>query len=557
MKKIIPILFCAVLSACSGFSDEKVSLEVKIPQIGDENYYNDYISPDTPTINAIDMGLSVKWADRNVGAQSPEDYGGYYVWADPCGAMLYFPYDDFPLSCIQGTKHDIATANLPAGWRLPTTAELYELVENCTNSFAEINGVEGCRLTAKNGASIFLPYAGYRYGTKVGFGGTKTGYLWAGNYDGEKTFAFYLWFGQQGDLPSYMNMSYGISVRPVYVNSDENNDDTDVSDVCAKMNDPVFMDYCKKRFDFDADGKISMDEAQKVTKIDISELDIASVKGVEYFTNLEYFTASKSNLVMADLRRNTKLTSVMCSSCKKLVDINLPENIKEIGMDAFCSSSLKSIKIPDSVESIGETAFFNSNLESAIVGSGVKQMDNASIYGVFSKCKNLRNVTLKPGLTTLGRWMFYFCENLEKITIPSSIVNWGDNTFASSGLKKVVIEDGITEIGNEAFRNCRNLEDVYIPEGVTTIGTAAFRGCALERLTIPSSVREIKKSAFLENLNLASVYCKPTVPPIADKYLFSSEIANLSIFVPMESVDAYKTAECWSSFASFIQGYDF
>ena len=182
-----------------------------------ENVYDDYVSPSTPGIKAVDLSLGVKWGDRNVGAKSVSDYGGYYVWADPSGKALKFGYDNFALSDISGTKYDIATMNLGEGWRMPTGDEIQEMLNGCKNIAATIDGVDGVKMIASNGEYIFLPFAGYRYLEYVGFGEGMIGYFWTGDgYDDENLYAPYLWCGTRMDLSDKYNVDYGISVRPVF-----------------------------------------------------------------------------------------------------------------------------------------------------------------------------------------------------------------------------------------------------------------------------------------------------------------------------------------------------
>lgn len=155
---------------------------------------------------AVDLGLSVKWANANLGASSPEDYGGYYQWAgtrDVSDTSINLYWDNCPYhpcwSASSGwTKYntessygivdnkttleasdDAATVNLGKKWRLPTDAEWIELIINCTWTWTAHNGINGYVVTSKkNGNSIFLPAAGYR-----GFDFLRTvgsnGYYWS------------------------------------------------------------------------------------------------------------------------------------------------------------------------------------------------------------------------------------------------------------------------------------------------------------------------------------------------------------------------------------------
>lgn len=116
-----------------------------------------------------------------------------------------------------------------------------------------------------------------------------------------------------------------------------------------------------------------------------------------------------------------------------------------------------------------------------------------------------------------------------------------------------IIGDCVTSIGEYAFSGCSNLNRIYIPYGVKTIARYAFYGCeALASVTIPSGVTSIGQSAFQGCTALTSVTVNATTPPYLGYNAFYST-KNYPIYVPAESVDAYKAASNWSSYASRIQ----
>lgn len=145
-------------------------------------------------------------------------------------------------------------------------------------------------------------------------------------------------------------------------------------------------------------------------------------------------------------------------------------------------------------------------------------------------------ITCDGDVTTIGRWAFHSCKNLTSITIPNSV----------------------TSIGVEVFFNCKNLTNVTIPDSVTTIGNSAFVGCDnLTSITIPDSVTKIGNTVFYKCTSLTSVYCKATTPPVLGYDVFDENGSGRKIYVPYQSLDAYKTATNWSGYASAIVGYDF
>ena len=207
--------------------------------------------------------------------------------------------------------------------------------------------------------------------------------------------------------------------------------------------------------------------------------------------------------------------------------------VTSIGGSAFYDcTSLTSITIPDSVTSIGKYAFFG--------------------------CTSLTSVTIGNGVTSIGEAAFYECTKLTSITIPDSVTSIGDNAFQScTSLTSVTISNGVTSIGNQAFAYCTSLTSVTIPDSVTSIEYGAFAYTSLTSVTIPDRVTSIGEFAFYECTSLTSVYCKATTPPTGSSNMFDMNASGRKIYVPRNSVEAYQSAEYWSEYASYIEGYDF
>ena len=172
----------------------------------------------------VDLGLSVKWATCNVGASKPEDYGNYYAWGETTTKSSYTDsnsktHGEWVGDISGNSSYDAATANWGGNWRMPTEAEMQELEDKCTWKWTTQNGVNGYKVTGPSCASIFLPAAGYRYGSSLydagsyGYFRSSTPYYSGGYND---NLACYLYFDSdyQG-MGHYFGRSSGQSVRPV------------------------------------------------------------------------------------------------------------------------------------------------------------------------------------------------------------------------------------------------------------------------------------------------------------------------------------------------------
>lgn len=176
-----------------------------------------------PMINGhkyVDLGLSIKWATCNVGADKPEDYGDYYAWGETVTKLRYGrdnseAYEQ-SIGDVGNTSRDVAYVKWGGTWRMPTKAEIDELINNCDYVWINQNGVEGCRFTSrKNGKSIFFPAAGRRDEISRYNAGSDGNY-WSSTPDESDThLAYYLYFGS-GDYDWGEAMRYrGYTVRPV------------------------------------------------------------------------------------------------------------------------------------------------------------------------------------------------------------------------------------------------------------------------------------------------------------------------------------------------------
>ena len=150
---------------------------------------------------AVDLGLpsGTLWADRNVGARYPEDYGNYFAWGET-EPKDYYSWGTYKWcngtetsitkyctkdsngtvdnKTILDLEDDAAYVNMGSAWRIPTYAEQRELINECTWEWTTLNGVNGRKVTGPNGNSIFLPAAGIR-GNDIFVNVGSTGYYWS------------------------------------------------------------------------------------------------------------------------------------------------------------------------------------------------------------------------------------------------------------------------------------------------------------------------------------------------------------------------------------------
>ena len=209
---------------------------------------------------AVDMGFDsgVKWANMNVGAQTPEDNGLYFAWGETTGytsdtsdgrsfnwaqykwtneeqsnwqQVNKYQVKDGQTDCCwydgdgnfigdgQATllpEDDAATQNWGTKWRIPTLDDIQEILDNTTYTWTTQNGVNGGLFTSKkNGASIFIPAVGFRYNANL-YKQDSYGFAWGSSVNPSNSYNAHILYFSSG-TPGWGNNSrdFGYPVRPV------------------------------------------------------------------------------------------------------------------------------------------------------------------------------------------------------------------------------------------------------------------------------------------------------------------------------------------------------
>ncbi len=298
------------------------------------------------------------------------------------------------------------------------------------------------------------------------------------------------------------------------------------------------------------------------------------------------------------------------SHCNALTSVTIPNSVNSIGSSAFSyCQALTSVTIPNSVTEIDGSAFDECSKLSTIIINATTPPTLGSIYSmefyvfvpsesvdtykttnVWKKYpNNIYSLPILKGEYLTGtiemasnrnsvlsgifynKYPKYFdklyindievstdyilenntsytfkFELFDKRLIGGRLFSDRDYNFVTS----VTIPDSVTRIGNKAFMNC-NITNINIPDSVTNIGNYAFQSTALTEITIPSSVTEIGYNILNYNNVITSITILATTPPTLSSGSISGS-NNCPIYVPAESVDAYKAATNWSSLANRI-----
>ena len=145
------------------------------------------------------------------------------------------------------------------------------------------------------------------------------------------------------------------------------------------------------------------------------------------------------------------------------------------------------------------------------------------------------------------------CEN---VIIPGTVTLIGNSAFSSANIGTMILPGNVTRVSDFAFQGVSGVNGVApvikLNEGLAVIGISAFNDAKIAgEIEIPSTVTEIEGYCFAYT-GITTVICKPTTPPVLGHNAFSSDTAGFTIKVPAASVAAYKAADGWKDYASYI-----
>lgn len=209
---------------------------------------------------------------------------------------------------------------------------------------------------------------------------------------------------------------------------------------------------------------------------------------------------------------------------KRITSLTVPNSAKNIGVNCFADCSyLTKVSFPNSIHFIGESylgsPFRGCSLETATILSVTDTITDSAFERVFKDCSSgPLSLYFDEGIKYIGRDAFYECSSVTSISFPNSVYSIGDNTFSDcTSLTSILLPNAIQEIGYSAFENC------------------SFLNTCICYAIVPPTLKHGQQYWWGGVVNLPFDDC-----PLQ------------AIYVPRESVEAYKTAEGWEHYADII-----
>ena len=514
----------------------------------------------------IDLGLSVKWANFNIGAYKPNDFGSTFYWAENApsksGCPKHEKKNTNQIGNISGKKEYDAATNIYGGkWRLPSDEECKELIEKCIWKLDIIEGVEGYCVIGPNGNSIFLPFT-YKY---YGDSQYTHGYYWSscpsyrrGLYESAQNLMF-----ERDSKRIELNIGSTAarclySIRPVYgdLPSEEesksmilaafsNIQDTKV-DALAEIYEKFEEQSCikdeeKTAFFFDS-TKTYTDECGVVYSIDGKRLLDAGNCNVNNYTIKEGTEIICSNAFRKKFFQE-------CNNKVELGIIVIPASVCYIAPSALpdtCKAESHSpyYDIIDELlidkRKLSVIRCLNKFKQKAFIGAPITSIESYA----FAHCGSLRKVSLPDSLMTIKECAFYNCPMLEEIILPNSVEEIEESAFGNcESLNIMSLPTNIRNIGNHAFFRCKHFEGI-IPAQLESLGISPFpkNGNDINSLSPFYSVYkglliDNTKNSVVQSLQSLKVLNLPESIVSIDDYAFSwSDLESVIIPSTIKSI---------------------
>ena len=459
--------------------------------------------------NAVDIGLSVKWASFNLGAYKPADVGSLFYWAENQSSTEGNPkYSKVKVDVIGDIagddRYDAATNMLGRNWRLPTEEECRELLNMCKWETKVIDGIEGRLVTGPNGNSIFLPFNQKNFTS----GKYVSGHYWTSTpHYGSKS-ANDLRFGENCKQPAEIWCATAcrclFGIRPVYTTVTRAMSDMQKVTETKKAYDQILAgDPCLT--DTDCDYKYYQEQCI-IRKDEIRDYLLDDVAFVE-----DKILRDEHGVIYSlDGKRLLEGRSCDCKTYR------IKEGTEFVCNDAFRTSAFKDLfhrkKTLEKIILPSTLLYFSPSA----VSEGVAMESLSPNYSIINellidtrkkcvvKCLNryIQKIEIYEPIEEIGEYAFANCSVLQSVSLPKSMRRIGENVFRNCELLcSINLPDSIDTISASAFFGCKDLHINHLPKHLSHIGDSAFQWCIIDGVTITNCIKEIGKSPFSKNAN--------------------------------------------------------
>ena len=463
--------------------------------------------------NAVDIGLSVKWASFNLGAYKPSDVGSMFYWAENQSSTIGYPkYCKIKIDVIGDIagdeKYDAATNMLGRNWRLPTEEECRELLNMCKWETKVIDGIEGRLVTGPNGNSIFLPFNQ----KNITSGKYVSGHYWTSTPHHGSESANDLRFGENCKQPAELWCATAcrclFGIRPVYTT------------VTRAMSEIQKVTETKKAYEqilereprlTDTECNYKLYQEQCIIHEDEKVPNRNPLLGGICFVEDKILRDEHGIIYSLDGKRLLEGRHCDCKTYRIKEGTEFVCNgafSKDAWEDLFNKrqKTLEKIILPSTLLYFPRTAVSEDcSIESlspnySIINELLIDTRKMSVV----KCLNryIQKIEIYEPIEEIEEYAFANCSVLQSVSLPKSMLRIGEYAFRNCELLcSINLPDSIDTISTSAFSGCKVLHINHLPKHLSHIGDSAFQWCIIDGVTIPECIKEIGKNPFSKNTN--------------------------------------------------------
>lgn len=312
-----------------------------------------------------------------------------------------------------------------------------------------------------------------------------------------------------------------------------------------------------------------------------SSINSIRANSFEKCPNLVSISSESPEFVVRDKALYNKDYTQIFVVCKDIESFVIPETVTRINYGLYDCAKLTEIRLPNSLslqygaypvvdgtDIAYAYAYFNDFVGCSCLKEIIVDEDNPK-YSVkdgvlFNKDfthliavpADRENIDIPSSVSVISFQAFMTCSKITRVEMPEGIYAILARAFAKSGLTEINVPNTVQWWYGEVCSDCTELEKVVFSANVKVIQADSFIRCSkLRTVYLGENVTRISYSAFALDNQITSIYSANPVPPEVSVGGFNGVPRTATVYVPMESVEAYKNASVWKEFN--IVGYDF
>lgn len=236
-----------------------------------------------------------------------------------------------------------------------------------------------------------------------------------------------------------------------------------------------------------------------------------------------------------------KMSNIGCE--RRAENLVFPEGIEEIPDSCFVGTLAgETFTIPSTVRRIGDVAFYRTAIYNVKFPESLEEIGFRAFYETGTK-----TLILPDNCHTIGTLAFGSSDYISKIILPKNLKAVPDGFAPHCHITEIEVPASVTRIGESAFSICHDLKNVILHDGLEIIAADALSGCEkLSKLVLPSTLTKIEKYALSD---IYTIYCRATTPPVCEENATNARF----LYIPIGTKELYQASPVWSKVKNIVE----